>query len=539
MNPLVDHRTIFDTWREGPAACIRLCERAFGKYAVWEPPTPHELEQTVECLSAQIARLQERISRLEAELGKERHHSFVAERRVQELEARLAKNSTNSSRPPSSDPPSVKKRTRSLRQRSGKKAGGQPRHRGTTLTQVGKPDEVIVHVPQQCRGCGASLADERVIGCQRRQVFDLPPVRINVVEHQALTKRCGFCGHRTRGRFPLGVAAPVQYGPGIRARCLYLMNYQLLPYQRTGELMRDLFGCGLSPATLYGVVQEGAENLMATELEIKDQLRRSATLHADETGMRVAGRLHYVHVASSDRLTHYGCHTRRGMRAMDEIGVLGRFRGALLHDCWAEYWQYSRARRAVCNAHILRELQFLIDEDVPQRAWAEQMKELLLEIKEEVERVRLTNSKRVDCERRIAYESRYDEIIRPGLEANPLPPEPVTEDPGSGEEKSRARSKRAPSLNLVLRLERCKTEVLRFMYDLRVPFTNNLAERDLRMVRLQQKISGCFRAPDGSRAFCRIRSFVSTMKKQGRDVVGELERVFGTPRPAELLGSGP
>lgn len=243
MNPLVDHRTIFDTWRQGPAAIIRLFEQAFGKYAVWEPPAPHHLEQSVAALSAQVDRFRERISHLEEELGKERHRSFVAEHRVQELEARLAKNSTNSSRPPSSDPPAVKKRTRSLRQRSGQKAGGQPRHRGTTLTQVRKPDEVIVHAPPQCRGCGESLAAGRVIGRECRQVFDLPPVKISVVEHQALTRRCGYCGHRTSGRFPLGVSAPVQYGPGISARAVYLLNYQLLPYKRTSELMRDLFGC--------------------------------------------------------------------------------------------------------------------------------------------------------------------------------------------------------------------------------------------------------------------------------------------------------
>lgn len=224
---------------------------------------------------------------------------------------------------------------------------------------------------------------------------------------------------------------------------------------------------------------------------------------------------------------------------MDEIGVLPRFGGTLLHDCWSAYWEYAKARHAVCNADILRELQFFIDEETPQRAWAEQMKKLLLETTGEVERVRLTKSKRLDRERLITYESRYDEIIRQGLAANPLPPQPVEEDPCRGEEKSRARGKRAPSLNLVLRLERCKTEVLRFMHDLRVPFTNNLAERDLRMIRLQQKISGSFRSPEGSRAFCRIRSYVSTMKKQGRAVVGELERVFWRPRPAEFLGGGP
>ncbi len=274
--------------------------------------------QTVAALSAQVDRLTHRLSRLEEELGTERHRCFVAERSVQELEARLLKNSANSSRPPSTDPPWVKKRTGSLRQPSGKKAGGQPQHRGSTLQQVRQPDEVVVHSPSQCRGCGESLTGGRITGCERRQVFDLPPVKFLAGDGaSSTTKHCGSCGHWTRGQFPLGVAAPVQYGPGIRARCLYLLNYQLLPYNRTAELMSDLFRCRLSRATLYGIVQEGAENLIETEVELKDRLRRARTLHVDETGMRVASRLHYVHVASSE-LMHYGCHTRRGTRAMDE-----------------------------------------------------------------------------------------------------------------------------------------------------------------------------------------------------------------------------
>ena len=427
---------------------------------------------------------------MEGELGKERHRCFVAERRVQELEARLAKNSANSSRPPSTDPPWVKKRTGSLRQQSGKKAGGQPQHRGSTLKQVSQPDEVVVHSPTQCRACGESLADGRITGCERRQVFDLPPVKLLVTEHRVLTKRCAKCRHWTRALFPAGVAAPVQYGPGVRARCVYLSNYQLLLYQRTSELMKELFGCRLSTATLYQVVQESAQHLLETELEIKEQLRRSLIVHADETGLRLANQLHYVHVACTELLTHYASHPRRGTRAMDEIGIIPRCGGTLVHDCWSAYWQYARARHAICNGHILRELKFFVQEEAEQRAWAEAMTALLLEIKEEVERVRLTRRQSIEKERLRGYEYRYDEVIRQGLEANPLPPQPCAETASREEGKSKARCKRTPSLNLVLRLERHKAEVLRFMHDLRVPFTNNLAERDLRMIRLQQKIGG-------------------------------------------------
>lgn len=535
MNPLVDHRTIYHTCLKGPAAVIRLFEEAFGKYAVWEPPTPHQLEQSVAALSAQVEHLQARLSRLKDELSTERHRSFVAARRVQELEARLAKNSTNSSRPPSSDPPAVKQRTRSLRRQSGKPAGGQPQHRGVTLRQVGLPDQIITHSPPQCRGCGSTLESAKVTSCERRQVFDLPPVKLMVVEHRVFTKRCHRCGHWSRGLFPGGVAAPVQYGPALKARAVYLLNYQLLPYQRTGELLRDLFGCAVSPATLSGMVREGAANLMEAELEIKEQLGRGAILHADETGLRVATHLHYVHVASSERFTHYSSHPRRGTRAMDETGILPRFSGTMVHDGWSAYWQYARARHALCNAHILRELNFLVETEAQQKAWAQAMSELLLEIKAEVERVRSARRKKLEPDQLRGYESRYAEIIRQGLAANPVRPEAREESRAGETGQRRAPHKRAPSLNLVLRLERQQTEVLRFMHDLRVPFTNNQAERDIRMVKLQQKIGGSFRSPDGARYFCRIRSYLSTMRKQGKPLVRALEQAFMQVTEGSLL----
>jgi transposase len=230
------HWQIYQAYRSGPSTLFRLFEDVFGRLALCGSPDPDQQQRTIESLSDEIGQLKAQIEKLQAEVTELHADNFRLARRNAELEALVTKDSHNSSRPPSSDPPSVKK-TMSLRQPSGRKAGGQPRHRGTTLQQVRQPDEVVVHSPSQCRGCGESLADGRVTGCERRQVFDLPPITIKVVEHQALTRRCCSCGHWTRGRFPLGVAAPVQYGPGIRARCLYLLNYQLLPYHRTGELM--------------------------------------------------------------------------------------------------------------------------------------------------------------------------------------------------------------------------------------------------------------------------------------------------------------
>jgi transposase len=346
---------------------------------------------------------------------------------------------------------------------------------------------------------------------ERRQVVNLVPVRLRVTEHRAEVIRCPACGQRTKASFPEDVRAAVQYGPGVVARVLYLHDYQLLPYARTVEAMRELFDCALSAGTLSTAVRQCAAGLMETELKLKRQLRRSPVLHADETGLRVAGRLHYIHVASTARLTHYGADTRRGKAAIDEIGVLAQYRGTCVHDGWLSYTFYPRCRHALCGAHLLRELTYFAELGAETKAWATPLKEVLLEMKAEVERVSAEGGQRLPADKLATLTGSYDRLLVEGMKA--LLPLDVPE-----QVQKQAR-------NLLLRLGRRKEEVLRFVTDFSVPFDNNQAERDLRMIKLQQKTSGCFRTEEGARRFCRIRSYISTTRKQGRGLLGALEGV--------------
>jgi transposase len=303
----------------------------------------------------------------------------------------------------------------------------------------------------------------------------------------------------------------VQYGPSVLARALYLHAYQLLPYARTVEAMRELFGCAMSRGTLSTAVRQCAAGLVETELKIKRGLRRSSVIHADETGLRVRGRLHYVHVASTARLTHYGVDARRGKSAIDDIGILAQYRGTCVHDGWLSYTFYPKCRHALCGVHILRELIYFEELGAETKTWASPLKELLLEMKAEVERVSAEGGKRLPAQRLEDLTGSYDRLIAAGLKSPP-----ASDVPEQVQKQGR---------NLLLRLERRKEEVLRFVTDFSVPFDNNQAERDLRMVKLQQKTSGCFRTEEGAERFCRIRSYVSTMRKQGKGVLQAFEGV--------------
>jgi transposase len=343
----------------------------------------------------------------------------------------------------------------------------------------------------------------------RQQVWEVVPARLRVTEHRLAVARCQACGRTTQGEFAGRVRSGVQYGPGVKARVLYLQQYQLLPYQRTSEAMRDLFGCRISSGTVANIVRECAGGLVETELQIKQGLRRSSVIHADETGLRINGRLGYVHVASTPRLTHYAAAAHRGQTAITEINVLPRYRGTCVHDGWMAYTHYTRCRHALCGVHLLRELTYFEELSAETKAWAAPLKELLLEMKREVERVKEEGGGQLDQQRLVSLIENYDGRIVEGLQAQPPPelPEQV----------------RKQARNLLLRLERRKEEVLRFLVDFSVPFDNNQAERDLRMIKLQQKTSGCFRTQDGAHRFCRIRSYISTTRKQGHGALHALD----------------
>ena len=507
---------IYQAYLQGPSALLRLFEDAFGRHALYGPPEPDQQQRTIDALSEQVGQLKAQVARLQAEASDLRGHNFQLQRRNAELEALVAKDSHNSSRPPSSDPPWAK-RTRSLRRPSGRRPGGQAGHRGETLRLAARPDRVVEHRPRQCRHCHSTLAEGRIVRHLRQQVVEVVPARLRVTEHRLALLRCGRCGKITEGEFARSVRSGVQYGPGVKARVLYLQQYQLLPYQRTSEVMSDLFGCRLSAGTVANIVRECAAGLVETELKIKKKLRRSAVIHADETGLRVAERLGYVHVASTPSLTHYAAAAHRGRTAIDEINVLPAYRGTCVHDGLLSYTHYTRCRHALCGVHLLRELTFFEELGAETVTWAGQIKELLLKMKGEVERARGEGGKRLAADRLTELSMSYDRLVAQGLSGPPPPdvPEQV---------KKQAR-------NLLLRLERRKEEVLRFLHDFSVPFDNNLAERDLRMIKLQQKTSGCFRTKEGARRFCRIRGYISTMRKQGR---GVLEALTGASRGAPL-----
>jgi transposase len=381
-----------------------------------------------------------------------------------------------------------------------------------------EPDAVATHAVTQCAGCGQDLQTQAATAYERRQVFELPALTFRVTEHRSEHKVCGHCQTRTQAPFPAHVTNVVQYGPRAQAVAVYLRTYQLLPQARTSELFADLFGQRLTPGTLATTQASCAAALAAFEATLKAQLQAAPLAHFDETGLAVAGQRHWLHVVSTPHLTHYATHAKRGTAATAAIGILPHFHGIAMHDAWAPYWQ-ADCEHALCNAHHLRELTALVEQgDQP---WAPALITLLCDLKWRVEAAQTAGAEGLDAVTHEAFTQRYQALLTQGLAHNPA----AAAVPGQ-----RGRRKQSKARNLLLRLQQRQVEVLRFMTDFRVPFDNNLAERDLRMMKVQQKISGCFRAVAGAEAFCRIRSYVSTVRKHGRNVLAALEQVFnGTP----------
>jgi transposase len=530
---LVDRDYIFTLYSMGAGAVFRYLQQIEQRVEDAEARAARSHGVQAALLAKELASTKRTLSRKSQQLLAERQLNHQLRSRIRELEHEIERGATaavldshNSSMPPSLDPPWKKvKRTRSLRQKSGMKAGGQLGHRGRTLRQVEQPDAVIIHAPEACRACGKSLKRVRATGCVRRQVFDLMNGQMRVTEHRALLACCPRCGAKTAAGFPAGVRAPVQYGPGVLARVCYLHLYQLLPVARTSEAMRDLFGCPVSWATIERASRLSSSKLVRCEQRIKAAVRASAVIGVDETGLRVAGGNGWVHVARTERLTHLAYDARRGKAAMDEVGILPQFRGTLVRDGYLSYTRFERCRHSLCNAHLLRELVFIEETCPEQKVWTVPLSKLLLKIKAAAAKARANGEAELSESERRCWLKGYDRLVRRAEKLNP----PAAKS--RGEPGSKRISQPTPR-KLSDRLRRRRDEVLRFMTDLSVPFDNNGSERDLRMVKLQQKTSGCFRTPDGARSFCRVRSYLSTARKQRHSLLRALERALaGKPLP--------
>ena len=468
----------------------------------------HELEAEKHELETEKRELETEIKNLQAE--------------NQKLKSQAAKNSSNSSKPPGSE--SYKKgKPKSRRKKSGKKPGGQLGHIGKTLKPITNPNYVIIHTPHECLSCQASLNDIKGYCVETRQVFDIPEPRIEVTEHRVEEKKCA-CGATCRGEFPEDVTASVQYGNRVRSLAAYLSNQQLIPIYRLKQIFMDIFGLSISTGTLENINTRLFANLEPFEENLREHLLKKEVLHADETGMRCESKLHWVHVISSIEATFYAIHPKRGQKAIDEIAILPKFSGTVVHDHWAPYFSYQSFTHGLCNTHHDRELEFVSTEE--KEDWAKQMQKLLYQAKDVVDKYRDKGA--LSPEILLEIEQEYQRIITMGkayhADLSTLP------------KGKRGRQKQRIGKNLLDRFESERDCVLRFMYDFAVPFTNNLGEQDIRMMKLKQKISGCFRALKGGERFCRIRSYVSTARKQGWHILTAMsDAMRGSPQLPSTL----
>jgi transposase len=447
----------------------------------------HLLEITLEQQQVQIQQLQTRIAH---------------------LEAIISKNSSNSSKPPSSD--GLKRKTKSLREKSGKKPGAQYGHPGKGLSPVSNPDQIITHGPQACQGCGADLSQEKGTCVDQRQVFDIPPPKIEVIQHEALQKRCPQCGMQNRGNFPQGVRGLVQYGERVQGLSAYFSHQQFIPVDRLGQVFEDVFNLSLSAGTCSKIDKQLFNQLEPFEQNLTSFLLKEPVLYFDESGVRCDKKLHWTHVACTQKATLYHFHAKRGQEAIESMGILPTFKGIAVHDEWQPYFKYQQGLHALCNAHLLRELTFIHEHE--KEEWAKPMKDLLLRAKKEVDK----HLEKGKLPQKVInkLEETYHQIIGQGKAYHAGLP--ALAKGKAGKQKQRA------GKNLLDRLEHKEESVLRFMKNFSVNFTNNQSEQDIRMIKVKQKVSGCFRTLEGGNTFCRIRSYLSTARKQQWNILEAL-----------------
>ena len=442
----------------------------------------------------------------------------VMQERIKQLEGRLAKNSKNSSKPPSSDGLN-KPAPKSLRKSGQNPNGGQPGHNGATLRQSAHVDETIVHRgATHCAVCHLEMHDHAV--AQTRQVFELPELAMRTVAHQQIRSTC-TCGASHLGAWPVGINAPAQYGASVKAMAVHLNQFHLVPLARTAQLMQDLYGARVTQASIQSFTQEAALSLQATVASIGQAVQGSGVVHADETGIRITGTLHWLHCAVTTTLTWLAPHAKRGTQAFEALGLLQGVQGVLVHDGLASY-KGLECTHSLCNAHHIRELVYIHEQENEKiwDPWAQEMIDLLLQALKEVD----LKGAPLDTKRQAWFENQWSALLERGEAFNPQNQRTGTsEDAGLG---SRGRLKQSKAANLLKRLRQHRQEVWRFMREDAVPFTNNLAEQALRMAKVKQKISGCFRTEHGAQTFFVIRSYLATMTKQKANLFDCLVSVF-------------
>lgn len=437
--------------------------------------------------------------------------------RVMRLEVQAKQNSRNSSKPPASDG-YKKPAPKSMRRKGGRRSGGQAGHNGTTLTMVTNPKAIIDVWPERCGCCDKKLSRAHANGYEARQVFDIPPVEIEVTEYRAMRVNCRGCGGVSTGVFPEQVKPGAQYGTGVEALGIYAMVYQFLPMERTGELMQELFSRAPSEGSLANFVRRCASKVKPIEAQIKAAIVNAKTLHCDETGVRVQNKLHWLHSASTNHLTYYAIDTNRAGSAFERIGILPGFKGVAVHDALPSYLKQD-VTHALCNAHLLRELTAL-DEQTKQR-WPAKLIGLLIDMKDQVSTLLEAGATRMKATQLAEFNTQYDCLVKRAIKVNPRP---------AYENGQRGRPRASPATNLAERLRDRKAMVLRFLHNFSVPFDNNLAERDIRMTKVKHKVSGCFRSLHGAQDFATIRGYISTLRKQGHPVLASIRALLdGTP----------
>ena len=441
--------------------------------------------------------------------------------RIAELEGKINKDSHNSSKPPSTD--GFKKKTNSLRPESNKKSGGQEGHPGSHLKKSNRPDKIVVHPVSDCGNCGCSL---KHIKARHRsaQTFDFPEIKITVTEHRVEIKDCR-CGHTTSALFPPEVTGSVCYGQNIKALCVYLVEEHHIPLERCGQIIFELAGQRLSEGTLINWIYQSSDNLEKFDTDVVEHLKAEKVLHTDETG--IFGKLRWLHVKTTENVTRYFAHKKRGREANIEEGILESFKGVLVHDFWACYYSFPACFHAVCNAHILRELAFFYEEE--KRTWAGKMIRQLLKIKKAVDNAKAKGKNELSEYRLAKYRKHYLSILKsPRIKYKPHPKI----------KGKRGRNKQADYKNFLDRLWDNADDVLRFMDDFRIPFDNNISERALRMVKVKMKVSGCFRSEKGAKSFCKIKTYLATARKNGHNLLEVLKISFMEEvRLSQILGA--